>query len=242
MYIPPSASQPTSSLAPNQANHSIKPTASSDQFAASMYTNGQNQADRTTISAAAHAAQAKEDNVKSAHNSALLQTNQGEMMLNIEAYFSPHQSAEPTFQLPPLLLPSQQNVDNLSHHISMVFPDFLADHNIPSAPDKVTYDTEGKMQLPADYPYAQELKDALAESPSMARVLSTVNALTSHVVEMKKSIPFQEEYAATSSKAQANAVIDKYSHLFWGNRSNDTIALTFSNDGLLTMTANGKPT
>lgn len=234
MYIPSSASQPAS-LAPNQTSHSVKPAASSDQFATTISTNGQHQADRTTISAAAHAAQGEENNVKSAHNSALLQTNLGEMMLDIETYFSPRQSTEPTFQLPPLLLPSQQNVDSLSHHISMVFPDFLADHNIPNAPDKITYDTEGKMELPADYPYSQELKDALAESPSMARELSTLNALTSHVVEMKKSIPFQEEYAATSTKAQANAVIDKYSHLFWGNRSNDTIALTFSNDGLLTM-------
>ena len=143
-------------------------------------------------------------------------------------------------ELPPLLMPSQQNVDTLTAHISKVFPEFLADNNIPLAPKEISYDNQGQLQLPADYPYADELRAALNDNPSMARQLSTVNALTSHVVEMRKSIPFQEEYAAASSQAEANAVIEKYSHLFWGNRRNDSIALSFSENGSLTMTANGK--
>lgn len=75
----------------------------------------------------------------------------------------------------------------------------------------------------------------------MARELSTVNALTSNLVEMKKSIPFQQEYAATTMQAEANALVAKYSYLFSGNHHYDTIALQFSASGSLSLSADGKP-
>lgn len=41
----------------------------------------------------------------------------------------------------------------------------------------------------------------------------TVNVLTSHYVEMSKSIPFQQEYAAANNMAEQAVVVQKYSYV-----------------------------
>lgn len=172
---------------------------------------------------------------------AVFETDQGSVNLNIDAYFNPSASSGLTkYTLPPLLLPNQKNIDALSRHISEIFPQFLAQNNIPSAPASISYDNEGKIQLPPDYPYAADFKQALANNPTVARELSTVNALTLHLVEMKKSAPFQQEYSAATTQAEINAVINKYSYLFTGHYHYDTIALQFSANGSLNITADSK--
>ena len=172
-------------------------------------------------------------------------TNQGTQNMDIDAYFSPGGRVYGTaslFQtLPPLLFPSKNNIDELSNHISTVFPQFLAENNIPTAPSSITYNNEGQIQLPSDYAYASELKQALANNPTMSRELSTVNALTSHYVEIQKSLDFQQAYAATTTKAEASAVIAQYSYLFSDNRHYDAIALQFSESGRLSLTHDGEP-
>ena len=56
---------------------------------------------------------------------AIFDTDQGSMNLNIGAYFSPNGSANgaaSSFQtLPPLLIPSKNNIDTLTNHISATF-------------------------------------------------------------------------------------------------------------------------
>jgi len=197
-------------------------------------------ADRTTISQAARelfAAQAKPAAKSESGATAMLDTSQGPM--TVEDYFTPPSGGYRT--LPPLLLPNPKTIDALSSHISATLPGFLAENNIPSPPSSITYDTEGKMQLPADYAYAAEFKQALENNPKMERELRTVNALTSHLVEMKKVAPFNEEYAAATSQAEADTVVAKYRYLFSGNHHYDTIALQFSASGELSLTADGKP-
>jgi hypothetical protein len=139
------------------------------------------------------------------------------------------------------LLPTQNNIDALSNHISETFPQFLSQNNIPTAPSSITYDNEGQIQLPSDYAYASEFKQALANNPTMSKELSTVNALTSHFVEMQKSASFQQEYATTKTKAEANAVVARYSYLFTDNKHYDTIALQISENSRLSLTHDGDP-
>lgn len=164
-------------------------------------------------------------------------TSGGTMDLDIDAYFSAGTNrAEASLRdLPPLLLPSQNNIDALASHISAKMPAFLADHGIPAAPERITYDSAGRMQLPADYPYAEQFKQALADDPVLERQLRTVNALSSHVAEMAKSLPFQQEYAAATTQAEVDAVVAKYAYLFSGTRQYDEIALLFAADGRLTV-------
>lgn len=176
---------------------------------------------------------------------ALFDTSQGAINLDIDAYFSGDQksngAATSLQSLPPLLLPSRKNVAALTDHISGVFPQFLAANHIPAAPASITYDSAGQMQLPADYPYATELKEALANNPTLDKELRAVNALTSHLVEMEKAIPFHEEYAAAATQAEINAVVAKYSYLFSENKQYSSIALNFSASGELSLSADGKP-
>ena len=143
--------------------------------------------------------------------------------------------------LPPLLLPSSENIKAMSSHVSGRFKQMLAEYNIPSAPEKMTHDNQGKMHLPADYPYADELNQALEENPGIARELSTVNALTSHYVAIQERMPFIEEMGNASSQAETDKVIAKYSHLLHDNHSYKSLALMFSQDGDLSITADGEP-
>jgi hypothetical protein len=213
--------------------------------AASSTVSSATSAETTSISQAARdrlAAQSGAAAPSGSGATAVYDTNQGALDLDIDDYFTPHANTSAgLFSLPPLLLPNQKNIDALASHISAIFPRFLKQNNIPFAPSSVTYDTAGKIQLPADYPYASEFKQALANNPVLERELSTVNALTSHLVEMRKSIPFQRDYAAAKSQAEADAVVARYSYLFSGNRHYSAIALHFSANGGLTLSADGKP-
>lgn len=161
------------------------------------------------------------------------------MNLNIDAYFSPDGSAVngavSLKTLPPLLLPTRDNIDKLTNHISATMPQFLSQNNIPAAPSSISYDNEGQIQLPADYAYASEFKLALANDPTMSKKIRTVNALSSHFAGLQKSLAFQREYA-TATQTEANAIIAKFSNLFSDDQDNGTVVLQFSADGRMSIT------
>jgi hypothetical protein len=215
---------------------------------ANFSASGSTISDTVAISQAAQNYLAAQSNSTSASRNsatAVFDTDQGSKSLNIDAFFSPGGSANGAAflsqKLPPLLLPNKNNIDVLVNHISATFPQFLAQNNIPSAPSSITYDNKGQIQLPSDYAYASEFKQALANNPIMSRELSTVNALTSNFVEMQKSRQFQQEYAAATTQAEVDAVVARYSYLFSGNQDYDTIALQFSESGRFGITHDGKP-
>lgn len=199
-------------------------------------------ADTVTISEAAKnllAAQASSAASTQSSASAAFDTSQGSMNLDIDAYFTPSSSLKSLDSLPPILLPSRENIDALTSHISDVMPQFLAQNNIPSAPSSITYDNRGEMQLPADYAYADEFKEALANNPTLEREMRTVNALTSHMVGMERALAFQKEYAG-ASQDEVDAIVAKYSDLFSDNKQQNDIALRFSPAGSLSLTVNGE--
>ncbi len=171
---------------------------------------------------------------------AIFDTNKGTMELDIESYFTAPGSQVVDLDSIPLLMPDQKNIEALSNYISSHMAGFLADNGIPGPPANISYDSRGQIQLPEDYAYAAEFKQALEDNPVMERVLRTTSALSSTLVEMNKSIPFRREYAAATSQAQINAVVAKYSYLFSPNRSYDSIALNFTAEGTLSITHNGK--
>lgn len=168
-------------------------------------------------------------------------TNHGATEINLDTYFTPPGSQGVDIDTVPLLMPTQQNIAALAKDVSAKMPGFLSAHGIPSAPASITYDNMGQMQLPADYPYADAFKQALADQPSMERELRTTAALTSSMVEMNKSMPFQQEYLAANSRAEADAVVAKYSYLFSNNQHADLIALNFVANGALSLTHDGQP-
>lgn len=175
----------------------------------------------------------------SASSTAVFDTDKGSVGIDIDKYFSASPES-PMAELPPLMMPSQRNIDALSQHVSSVFPKFLAEHGIPSAPASITYDGSGQPQFPADYPYAKELKAALNDSPVMARELMTTAALASHKDALDQAAEFQEAYRSASSPKELAAVLAKYAGLLSGNQPASQVALTFSGQGAMGVTVNGK--
>ena len=142
--------------------------------------------------------------------------------------------------LPPLLIPNRENIETFARQISDAFPGFLSRYDIPTAPETITFDNYGKLQVPADYPYATELKQALAENPTLVEELRTVHALSSHFAGMQEGAAFRQEHARTSTAAEAAAVVAKYSYLFDDDRQPSIIAIRFSSSGGLHITADGE--
>lgn len=174
-------------------------------------------------------------------------TDRGRREIDIGDYFSgqgqsPNQGEQVTLRdsLPPLLLPTQRNIDALSAHLGETLPRFLADNNIPAAPASLRYDGAGKLQLPADYPYARELQNALQKNPATARELSTLNALASHVGQLNQLIPFNQEYAAARTPGEAAAVVAKYSYLFSERRQPVDTELVLSPEGKPSVRVDGQ--
>lgn len=171
-----------------------------------------------------------------------MDTGAGKKHLDLETHFLPHAAAEAHTldDLSGLLMPSSNNIQALSEHISSVFPDFLKSHGIPDAPTKISYDNIGQIVLPSGYQYAHELKQALSENPAMGNELRTVNALSSHLAALQELEPFHHEFAQAKSDADRALIIQKYSHLLSNNRTYPEVSLTFSEGGALTVTAGGK--
>jgi len=171
-------------------------------------------------------------------------TNKGNLKIDLDSYFSNNPTTTGFLNvndLPPLFMPSAQNINTLTEHISTRFKQMLADYNISSAPEKITFDNEGNMQIPIDYPYADELNQALEENTGISRELRTVNALSSHYVEIQERMPFIEEMGNATSKAEIDRIIAKYSHLLHDNNRYKNMALIFSKEGSLSVMANGEP-
>jgi len=191
-------------------------------------------------------AAAKSETPEKAAPSAIAEmvTGKGNINIDLDSYFS-NTPATTGFlninDLPPLLMPSEQNINALTEHVSERFKQLLEDYNIPSAPDKITFDNAGKMQIPIDYPYANELNDALEENTGISRELRTLNAISSHASAIQERMPFIKEMGEASSKVETDRIIAKYSHLLHDNHSYKSMALMFSGQGDVSVTADGKP-
>lgn len=172
---------------------------------------------------------------------AVFNTNKGDVELDIEDYFTPSQK---TFSggidsLPPLMMPTQDNINALAKHISSTLPGLMSDYEIPVAPETIQYDNRGQLVLPNDYPYTEEFTQMLDENPSFARELSTVNALSSHLAGIQRAAQFQEESQGMSDSEIA-ALMNKYTDLFDGQHSAGDFSLGFTADGSLNVSVNGE--
>lgn len=222
-----------------------KKMTTSSAYASTQMLNSAGNKDTASISDAARNRLAQEielQGVKSASarpgNTAIanFDTDKGSVDLNLDDYFSASPQ-KPFAELPPLLMPSQRNIDALSAHISDAFPKFLSDHGIPSAPASISYDSMGQAVFPADYPYTDQLKKALDETPSMARKLMTVTGMTDAKNALDEAVKFQREYTDAQTPNALGAVIAKYGSLLSGQASASSVSLLFSDDGRLRNTS-----
>ncbi|WP_271270403.1 hypothetical protein [Aliamphritea hakodatensis] len=225
MYIQQSAVvQPAVSSAPR-----VRSAANGDRQAA---TSGQPEA--VTVSA-----QGREMSASQAIYT--METGAGRKDVDLDSFFKPGSHLKDgVLDTGALLMPSAENVKALQQHISQRFPDFLAANNIPEAPEKIEFDNQGQIVLPADYPYAEQLKDALGQDQEMSRMLSTVNGLSSHLAALQSLQPMHDALDAADSQAEIDSILQRFSHLLNDNARYPEVSLSFSEDGQLQMMADNR--
>lgn len=162
-------------------------------------------------------------------------TDKGIVALDIDEYFSgrPRANGE---KLPPLLMPTQQNIDALQQHLSDVFPKFLSEHGIPSAPANITYDTQGQPQFPADYPYADQLSRALKDAPALSSELTAAHALTSAKTALDEAVRSMQQGAPS-----VDAKLSLLPSLLSGEPDQRETFLHFSPTGQLSIASGKSP-
>lgn len=140
-------------------------------------------------------------------------------------------------------MPTENNLRALSQHIAKRLPDALKAYGIPSAPAACALRQQWQLVLPDNYPYADKFRRPCStNSRALSRQLSTLNGLTSHLVELRKVEPFQREYAAANTQAEIDARAEKYSYLFSGQRTYSMITITLTPNGAaMSLTPDDKP-
>jgi hypothetical protein len=96
------------------------------------------------------------------------------------------------------------------------------------------------MELPADYPYAQQFKAALAQDTVLDHELSALNGISSQFSELEKLAPYTEALGQAKNEAEAAAVFARYSYLFAPGARASQIELSFSAQGQVQVRADGK--
>lgn len=161
-----------------------------------------------------------------------MDTNQGHSKINLDEYLTPKPHSGPVdLKDIPLLLPTAHNIDTLSKYSEAKFKDLLQQYNLPSPPATIEFDGEGKLVMPADYPHAAELREALEENPGTENALRTTAALASHYAGIMEGQAFRDEMSTARSQADQDRIVQKYSYLFDDNRPQAQIVLAFLDDG-----------
>ncbi|MBU2871002.1 hypothetical protein [Colwellia sp. E2M01] len=161
-----------------------------------------------------------------------MNTSHGDKKIDLDKYLTPGiQSDNINLNDIPLLLPTAHNINTLSKYSQEEFKDLLAEYDIPSPPDTIEFDTEGKIVLPNDYPYTTQLKQALSENPKVENALKTTVALASHYAGIMEGQPFRDEMSTARTQADRDRIAEKYSYLFDDNRISKQIILSFLDNG-----------
>lgn len=168
-------------------------------------------------------------------------SDRGQFQGDINSYLRPDTAIQPNTsdQLPSLLLPSANNIKNLQKRVSEQFKKLLQDHGIALAPEKICFVGAAKIQLPQKYAHARALRRALDQNQRIRLELSSLNALSSHYLDMRIRTPFGEAMNNAATQEEIDGVISQYRFLLRDDNSYISTALAFSPAGDVLITADG---
>ncbi len=152
---------------------------------------------------------------KAETSSLLLDTSTRSKSVSPEEYFEMNFKEWQNSDVPPpLLTPTQNNIDVLSHYVSDKMNTLLAESNVPEAPEYYSFDQRGEWILPPNYKYKAEFTAAMHTDKRLNREAQTLHALMSIQRETQKSLAFQEEYSSATTQEDIDRVLFKYKTLF----------------------------
>ena len=133
-------------------------------------------------------------------------------------------------ELPPLMLPTRENVQKLSASLSDDLKNLFAQAGINPNP-AVEFDVDsytGKVSVKGDRPDAQQITELIKKNPDVEMKIHNVAAISSHVVAMGKAMEADTAYRAAQSTAEINNVIAKYASVYSGQTKVTDFSLVFN--------------
>lgn len=179
---------------------------------------------------------------------ALMDTNQtsashGKVNLNLDDFYGAEKSPNngvTLSKLPPLLYPTANNIKTIQAHASERFQNLLQEFNIPYAPEKITFDHTGQMVIPNNYPYKNQLQEAINQTPGLERELRDLNALSSHYAALQSLEVVHEEISNAKNNWEVGEILKKYKSVIEKASQGFDMALKFTPNGELSITADGQ--
>lgn len=169
-------------------------------------------------------------------NAVMMNTNKGNVEVNLDHYFTKKPAAEGVnLEDIPLLLPTEHNVNRLAGFTERKVKALLAEYNIPEPPKTVSFDQSGELVLPNDYVFKKEFEQALSDNPETLKAMRTTHALSSHYANMLERQPLIEELGLAKNDEDRERIASKYSYLLGDSREYVDIVLNFTEDATMTI-------
>ena len=144
-------------------------------------------------------------------------------------------------RLPPLMLPTRENVQKLSASLSEDLKNLFSEAGInPNPPVEFDVDPySGKVSVKANRPDAPQIAELIKNNREVEMKIHNVAALSSHVVAMAKAMEASSAYQAAQTPAEIDQVLAKYSSVFNGQTEVIDFSLVFNGEDVQ-VNADGK--
>jgi hypothetical protein len=137
----------------------------------------------------------------------------------------------------PLLLPTAQNVRELSAELSAKLARIFARTGL-SISNQIEFRVDrstGSIGVGGCASDAQSIEEIVNNDPELKRLFQTINAISTHAYEIPQHLNFQREYLASNNPEQ---VVAKYASLF-GPQSVHDFSMTFDGS-IIRMLVDGR--
>lgn len=132
-----------------------------------------------------------------------------------------------------LILPTEDNVRQLSATLSSDLNDLLSNAGIsPQPPIEFGVNAAGEIQVRGDRPDQEKILEVINGNDKVKEEIRTTAAISSHLAGIAESLKFQQEYQASSNP---ESVVAKYSYLFNSSARSHDISLRFDGNGINVM-------
>lgn len=99
------------------------------------------------------------------------------------------------------------NLQDLPLEAAQQFHQVKREYGIPVSPKELTFDGEGRLLLPASYPYAIQMEQALNESPELKKKIIEHGTQASSYAEVQAEVSFSEIDSDDAARARFEQMV-----------------------------------